>query len=157
MIRGLDATSVVQVSWDGKVEWKFDCWEEVNDEDGNKVWAARQHHDFQREGNPVGYYSPGLEPLVYGGKTLILAHSTVQAKEINDNMLTDDVIYEVDWEGNIIKEEDGGFFWRASDHFDEMGFDDEGKEDIRGTASLGPRPGVDGIDWLHINDRKILN
>ena len=28
------------------------------------------------------YYSPGLAPLVYGGKTLILAHSTtVQAED----------------------------------------------------------------------------
>jgi len=109
-ISGVDAISVVQVGWDGEVEWKFNRWEEVTNVDGNKVWAARQHHDLQREGNPVGYYAPGLEPLVDGGKTLILAHSTVQAKEISDNMLTDDVIYEVDWKGNIIKKENGGFF-----------------------------------------------
>ncbi|MDY6959312.1 MAG: hypothetical protein SVK08_09165, partial [Halobacteriota archaeon] len=132
----VDTVSVVQVSWDGEVEWEFDHWEEVTGGDGNKVWTARQHHDLQREGNPVGYYAPGLEPLVYGGKTLILAHSTtLQAEEIGDNMIADDVIYEVDWEGNIIKEEDGGFFWRATDHLDEMGFDDEAKEDIRRTAS----------------------
>ena len=48
------------------------------------------------------------------------------------------------------------FFWRASDHFDEMGFDNEAKEDIRGTASRGLRPGVDGIDWLHINNANYL-
>ena len=52
---GLDAMSVVQVSWYSEIEWRFGYWEEVNDEDRDKVWAARQHHDFQREGNTVGY------------------------------------------------------------------------------------------------------
>ncbi|MDY6985913.1 MAG: arylsulfotransferase family protein [Candidatus Thermoplasmatota archaeon] len=152
---GLDAISVVQVSWDGEVEWKFDGWEEVTDGDGNKVLGARQHHDFQREGSPVGYYSPGLEPMVYGGKTMILAHSNVQVEEISDSMIIDDVIYEVDWEGNIIKEEDGGFFWRASDHFDEMGFDDEAKEGIRWITSIDQIPG-DGFEWLHLNNVNYL-
>ena len=32
------------------------------------------HHDFQREGNPVGYYVPGMEPNLKGGKTLILSN-----------------------------------------------------------------------------------
>jgi hypothetical protein len=152
----VDTVSVVQVSWNGEEEWEFNHWEEVTGGDGNKVWTARQHHDLQREGNPVGYYAPHLEPLVYGGKTLILAHSpTVQAEEIGDNMIADDVIYEVDWEGNIIKEEDGGFFWRATDHFDEMGFDDEAKEDIRRTASRD-LSFAGGVDLLHTNSASYL-
>ena len=35
---------------------------------------ARTHHDYQREGNPVGYYVPGQIPEVNKGNTLILAH-----------------------------------------------------------------------------------
>lgn len=47
----------------------------VVDWDGNIIWTypkAGMHHDFQREGNPVGYYVPGMEPQVKSGKTLIL-------------------------------------------------------------------------------------
>ena len=29
--------------------------------DDEPRWMARQHHDYQREGNPVGYYVPGME------------------------------------------------------------------------------------------------
>ena len=38
---------------------------------------ARQHHDYQREGNPVGYYAPGMDPMVERGNTLILCHKNV--------------------------------------------------------------------------------
>ena len=60
---------------------------------------ARAHHDYQREGNPVGYYAPELEPKTDGGNTLILAHKNVHNPNISDKPLLDDVIIEVDWEG----------------------------------------------------------
>ena len=54
-----------------------------------------QHHDWQREGNPVGYYTPGADPLVDRGKTLILAHKKLMAPAITDKRLDDDYIVEV--------------------------------------------------------------
>jgi hypothetical protein len=35
---------------------------------------TRIHRDYQREGNPVGYYVPDMDPLVDGGNTPILCH-----------------------------------------------------------------------------------
>src|SRR6187399_2229641 len=52
-----DCLEMVQVSWDGERQWSFDDWADL----GDGQTAARQHHDFQREGNPVGYYAPGRE------------------------------------------------------------------------------------------------
>ena len=78
---------------------------------------ARQHHDYQREGNTVGYYVPGSDPKTNSGNTLILAHKNVHVPAISDKMLLDDVIYEVDWDGDIVWE------WKVSDHFEELGFD----------------------------------
>ncbi len=28
---------------------------------GAQIWSARQHHDWQREDFPAGYYSPGVQ------------------------------------------------------------------------------------------------
>ena len=38
------------------------------DWDGNRVWEVdlHVHHDHQREGNPVGYYTPGMDARVDG-------------------------------------------------------------------------------------------
>ncbi len=72
-------------------------------------------------GNPVGYYAPELEPKTDSGNTLILAHKNVHNPNISDKPLLDDVIIEVDWEGNIIWE------WAVSDHFEELGFDESAK------------------------------
>ena len=53
----------------------------IVDWDGNIVWTYKMagvHHDFQREGNPVGYYVPGMDSYVDKGKTLILSHLVVE-------------------------------------------------------------------------------
>ena len=88
---------MVQVDWDGKVVWKFDH-KELVDDDGDKRWIARQHHDYQREGNPVGYYVPGMECKTDSGNTLILCHEDIYNKKITEHRLLDDVFIEVDWE-----------------------------------------------------------
>ncbi|MBW2000551.1 MAG: transcriptional initiation protein Tat, partial [Deltaproteobacteria bacterium] len=65
----------------------------VVDWDGNIVWTYKKagvHHDFQREGNPVGYYVPGMEPYLDRGKTLILSHKVVKNRKISDKKLYDD-------------------------------------------------------------------
>ena len=84
-----DQTDVVEVDWDGKVVWKFDK-KELVDDDGDKRWIARQHHDYQREGNPVGYYVPGMEAKTESGNTLILCHEDVYNKKISEHRLLDD-------------------------------------------------------------------
>ena len=49
----------MQVDFDGKVLWRFDRLEHISDPGEKPRWLARQHHDYQRQGNPVGYYTPG--------------------------------------------------------------------------------------------------
>jgi hypothetical protein len=98
---------IAQENWDGDITWQFNNWDDN--------WS-RQHHDFEREGNPVGYYAPGQD-FVDKGKTLVLARSTLINKSISLWPLDDDVIYEVDWNGNLTD-----FVWHANEHYKEMGF-----------------------------------
>ena len=96
-----EATSLVQIDWDGNVVWEYDGLEQVETENGSTVWATRLHHDWQREGSPAGYYAPGAEPQVGEGRTLILAHKNVFNVEITDKRLEDDYIIEIAWDGTI--------------------------------------------------------
>ena len=122
--------SLVQENWDGTVEWSFSEWEQLP----GGEWSSRQHHDLQREGNPVGYYAPG-QNFVEHGHTLVLAHANETRPEISSILLIDDIIYEIDWAGYPV------FEWHAADHIDEFGFDEAARAAI---ASHGG-------DWLHSN------
>ena len=93
--RHQEALGLVQLDWDGEVVWKFDRTELVEEEGEEPTWMVRMHHDWQREGSPAGYYAPGAEPMVHGGRTLILAHRNVMRPEITDKLLEDDYILEV--------------------------------------------------------------
>jgi len=139
-----DAIEFVQESWDGQEEWCFTNW----DDDRTGIMMSRQHHDYQREGNPVGYYAPGLE-FVDRGKTLILSHKNKVVPEISDKVLVDDVIYEVDWDGNLT-----GFEWHTADHFDEYGFDESAREQIYKNPQYNEVRGRG--DWLHLNTLSVL-
>lgn len=129
-----DCVEMVQVSWEGDVEWSFDDWADLGDGQS----ASRHHHDFQREGNPVGYYAPG-RAFVEDGKTLVLAHHRVTVPEIREGELDDDVIYEVDGEGVRT-----GFEWHGVDHVEEFGFDEAAIDDIRTRTATR-------LEWLHGN------
>jgi hypothetical protein len=139
-----DQIDLVQIDWDGNVVWKFDHLEEVSDPGQPRRWVARQHHDFQREGNPVGYYVPGQDPLTESGKTLILVHQDVSNPAISDKLLLDDRFIEVDWTGNII------WSWSPNEHFEELGFDDAALSVLQRDPNVRPAGGGIG-DWLHIN------
>ena len=139
-----DMTDVVQVDWDGNVVWKFDKHEFIEDVGEQPQWMARQHHDFQREGNPVGYYVPEMECKTDGGTTLVLCHENLVNKQISDKNLCDDVFLEVDWEGNIIWQ------WHANEHFKEIGFDEVQKNVLARDPNMHDCGGGMG-DWLHIN------
>ena len=143
-----DQTDVVEVDWDGKVVWKFDK-KELVDDDGDKRWIARQHHDYQREGNPVGYYVPGMEAKTESGNTLILCHEDVYNKKISEHRLLDDVFIEVDWEGNIVWE------WHVSQHFNELGFSEIAKNVLARNPNIHENGGGQS-DWMHINSMSVL-
>ncbi|MBN3064326.1 aryl-sulfate sulfotransferase [Pectobacterium aquaticum] len=144
-----DMVDLIQVDWDGNVVWKFNGYEHITDPDLPPEWMARVHHDYQRSGNPVGYYAPGQEPQSIGGNTLLLAHTNLHNERISDKLLLDDTIIEVDWEGNILWE------WRCSDHFDELGFDDDAKTALYNNPNLRKSGGGMG-DWMHINSMSAL-
>lgn len=147
-----DQTDLVQVDWNGKVTWKFNEYEYIDDKGETPQWMARQHHDYQREGSSVGYYSPGAEPCANKGNTLILGHKNVEVPEISNKPLLDDVIYEVTWDGEVVWE------WCASDHFEALGFSpvsrlvmhkDPNYYTLFGTAHVAG-------DWAHINTMSAL-
>jgi hypothetical protein len=110
---------------------------------------ARHHHDFQREGNPVGYYVPNMEPKVNSGNTLILCHKNLRNLKISDKLLLDDAIIEVTWEGEIIWE------WKCSDHFDEFEFSEEAKNVLARNPNMRDAGGGMG-DWMHLNSMSKL-
>ena len=143
-----DQKDLVQVDFDGNIVWKFNQYEYIEDPGEEPQWMARQHHDFQREGNPVGYYVPGMDPFVDRGKTLIVCHKNLKKPEISDKLLQDDVIIEVTWEGEIVWE------WICSDHFEEMGFDEQARNMLYRNPNLVLDNQVG--DWMHMNAMSML-
>lgn len=139
-----DNVDLIQVDWDGNIVWKFNKYELVKDPRQKPTWMARQHHDYQREGNPVGYYVPEMNNFVDRGNTLMACHKNVKKPEISDKLLLDDSIIEVTWDGEIVWE------WKCSDHFEEIGFSEEAKN------VLARNPGMMNVgggmgDWMHLN------
>jgi hypothetical protein len=148
-----DQRDLVQVDFDGRVVWRFDRLEHIADPDETPCWFARQHHDYQREGNPVGYFAPQLEPLVDRGNTLILVHEDVHNTAISDKPLLDDKIIEVNWRGEVVWQ------WSPHEHFDELGFDADALRALRADPNLralGPAAKEGLGDWLHINSLSVL-
>ncbi len=144
-----DQLDLVQVDWDGNIVWKFNKYERVKDPRQKPTWMARQHHDFQREGNPVGYYVPGMDPLVDRGNTIILCHKNLNNPQISGKLLLDDAIIEVTWDGKIVWE------WICSEHFEEMGFSEEAKNTLYRNPSM-MRSGTGAGDWMHMNSMSTL-
>ena len=140
-----DQTDVAQVDWDGNVVWKFNKKEYIEDEGHEPMWMARQHHDYQREGNPVGYYVPGMDPQTDKGNTLILCHQTIHNPKITDKQILDDVFCEVDWEGNIVWE------WSVADHFRELDFSDAAKNALFRNPNQHFTRNGELSDFMHIN------
>ena len=157
-----DSSDIIQIDWDGNIVWEFNRYQLVEEPGKKPVWTARRHHDYQREGNPVGYYVPGMDCLVDRGNTLLLCHKIVNNPAISDTPLLDCTIIDVTWEGEIIWE------WVCSDHIEEMGFSKEARDaiarnpNITGPASAAmlpmptvqyqPVPQDDQVgDWVHMN------
>ncbi|EGB14565.1 hypothetical protein DND132_1356 [Pseudodesulfovibrio mercurii] len=133
-----DSTDLVVVDWNDKVV--------------RSIPRAGMHHDYQFEGNPVGYHVPGMPVANYKGKMLILSHKFVHNQFISDKELYDDYIAEVDADGKIIWD------WLASEHFDEMDFPLDFKKTMYKypTFSMTRTPGRKGGDWIHVNAASYL-
>jgi hypothetical protein len=143
-----DMVDLVEVDWDGNIVWKFAKYDLVKDPRQPPRWMARQHHDYQREGNPVGYYVPGMEAKA-GGRTLLLCHKNLKDSRISDKPLVDDTIIEVDNNGKITWE------WVCSEHFEEMGFSARAKTTLARNPGMKPAGGGMG-DWMHMNSMSTL-
>ncbi|MGF7184910.1 hypothetical protein GGQ84_000995 [Desulfitispora alkaliphila] len=144
-----DRRDLVQVDWEGNIVWKFNQYEFIEDPGEEPQWMCRQHHDYQREGNPVGYYTPGMNPQVDKGNTLILCHKNVKNPKISDKLLLDDTIIEVTWDGDIVWE------WVCNEHFDEYGFGEAAKNILARDPNMRSAGGGMG-DWMHINSMSVL-
>ncbi len=132
------STDLVVADWNGKAV--------------RTIPRAGMHHDYQFEGNSVGYHIPGMPVENHKGKMLILSHKMVENKDISDKLLYDDYIAEIDAQGKITWD------WLASDHFHEMNFPEEFKQTMREypTFSMTRTPGVKGGDWIHVNSASWL-
>ncbi len=143
-----DAIEIQVRDFKDNVLWRFNQWQKgkANEGDGT-MWLSRQHHDLQIKGNPVGYYIPDAAPPdISEGTILVLAHHNVRNEKINKNVqLIDDVVYEVDIAtGKIV------WIWKASEHLDEMGFDEAALKAMQ-NYDREPRSEGDGFDWFHQN------
>lgn len=145
-----DFKELVQINWDGTITWSFDKFEYIEDPGEESRWMARCHHDYQREGNPVGYFVPGMKTKTDSGNTLILVHKNLHNPKITDKLLCDDAFIEVDWEGNIVWE------WVCSDHFDEFNFTEEARNTLYRNPNFHPDIGGGVADWMHINSMSLL-
>lgn len=125
----------------GNTSWNYRNAEQIKTQQGETVWSARQHHDWQRADFPAGYYSPGVTPGTTGTTTLLLTHSTVSQSAVTDTVLDDDRLIELSADGDIVWE------WRASEHIDEFGFNDAERAAIKAAGNASRNY----FDWLHLN------
>jgi hypothetical protein len=138
-----ESLELVQRDFAGNVVWSFRNNERVELRESGTVWSARQHHDWQREDFPAGYYSPDAVPATTGSRTLILAHTNHVVPAVSDALLEDDRLVEISWDGKILWE------WAAGEHINELGFTADARAAIRAAADTNEARG--SFDWLHVN------
>lgn len=105
---------LIELDFSGEVVWSYFHPDDIS-----------AHHDFERLSN---------------GDTLILMKVPVADRAVSKINLADDLIIEVDPDGNTVWE------WLASDHFAELGFDDTARALIYEA----------GGDYLHANSIQSL-
>jgi hypothetical protein len=138
-----ESLELVQRDFEGKVLWQFDHNEQIKG-DGNPVWALRQHHDWQLEDFPAGYYSPGITPASNGSSVLMLTHTNHARPNVaGDAVLEDDRLIEISRDGKVLWQ------WLASDHIDDFHFDKEARAAI--ASGSGGNAARGSFDWLHVN------
>ncbi len=137
-----EAVQLVQRDFAGKELWRFDHLEQIKNPQGESMWSARLHHDWQREDFPAGYYSPAATPGSKGSNTLLLSHTVTQQPNVADIELEDDHLVEISSDGKV------QWKWKVSDHIDEMQFDAAARASIKAPPAAG---GARSYDWFHMN------
>ena len=140
-----EATALLEQDFNGHELWRFDHNQQIKNKEGKLVWSSRQHHDWQRQNYPAGYYSPVFNPAATGSNTLLLTHTNHSVPSVADVELEDDRLIEVDPDGNIIWQ------WLASDHIGEFGFNKVERAAIRSAAHGGMFARRGSYDALHLN------
>jgi hypothetical protein len=144
-----ESLELVQRDFAGNVVWSFRNNEQIELRDAGMVWSARQHHDWQREDFPAGYYSPETTPSATPGTTLILTHTDHKLPAVaGDVMLVDDRLIEITPDGKVVWE------WTAGEHIDELGFAPDARAAIKAAADVNTARGT--YDWLHVNSATYL-
>ena len=142
-----ESLALIARDFEGKELWRFDHNEKITGPAGAMTWALRQHHDWQREDFPSGYYSPSATPAITPSttaKTLVLTHTTHTRPAVaGEMMLEDDRLIELDAAGKVTWE------WVASDHIEDLHFDKDAREAIRSGGGGGAGRGA--FDWFHMN------
>ena len=138
----LEMLDLIQVDWDNNRIWKAPDLDEQTT-GGEHYRTARPHHDFQREGNPVGYYAPDQLPL-RRGKTLINSNRNVNHPHISPVTLSDSRLVIVDEDGNEC------WSWQLMDHFDELGLSEAAKNAFFRVP--GVKPGMDYAKETYLNN-----
>jgi hypothetical protein len=110
--------TIGEQDWQGRTVWQF----------GEKApgGRAQQHHDWARLPN---------------GNTLVLANLVHPVPGFTLPNVLDDVVYEVNPEGEIV------WTWQASDHIGEFGFTPEELKLVKESKNA---------DYLHLNNLKVI-
>lgn len=138
----LEMMDLVQVDWENNITWKApDLDEQVID--GKVQKTARAHHDYQREGNPVGYYAPGQLPKLFG-KTLINSNRNVNFPEISPITLSDTRLVIVDEQGREC------WSWQLMEHFEQLGLSEAAKNAF--FRFPGVKPGMSYAKETYLNN-----
>lgn len=138
-----ESLALVQQNFDGKELWRFDHAEQIPRGEGMQ-WSSRQHHDWQRDDFPAGYFSPGINPTGVPAKALVLTHTNRKQPKVSPTAtLEDDRILEIDAGGKVLWE------WIASDHIDDFKLSASAREAI--AAAPGNNAARGSFDWLHVN------
>lgn len=127
----LDGQNLTQMDWDGNVLWSYNKGEELLDLHKNeKVWSARLHHDYQRQGSPTGYYCPGQLPKERG-ITLVNSSRTRKIPELSTTYdVCDTLLVEIDEDGKILWE------WSLYDHWDQLGLAASAKDVVKSNDAV---------------------
>lgn len=143
-----ESLELVQRDFEGNIIWRAGRNEEFQNAAGETVQSLRQHHDWQREDFPAGYYSPDATPALLGSRTLVLTHTNHTQPNVADVVLEDDRLIELSPEGEVTWE------WKAADHIDEFGFSPAARAAIKAAADFNRNRGT--YDWFHVNSATYL-
>ena len=140
---GLRNQAIGELDWDSNVVWQWGSAGAAQDVYAAPVegkapsqvpgGSAKQHHDWRRLPN---------------GNTLVLANLVHPIKGFTAPQVLDDVIYEVNKQGDIV------WKWVASEHLNEFGFSPASLKLVK--DSLSPRGRAAPFDYLHINNMSVL-